>query len=59
MAKPKKRAEQYERPLAVKGSFQQLVKLSITNIDNKKVPVQEIKKRRKVNFYNIPITKLL
>ncbi len=47
MAKPKKRAEQYEKPLAVKGSFDQLVKLSVTGIDNKKLPVQEIKKCKK------------
>lgn len=47
MATPKKRAEQYEKPLAVKSSFQQLVKLSVTGIDMKKPPIMNIKKGKK------------
>ena len=46
MAKEKKRAEQYEKPLAIKGSFQNLVKLSVTDKPIKKQLVQAAKKSK-------------
>jgi len=47
MAKAKKRADKYEKPLAVKGTFRDLIKLSVSNIEVKNGAITNSVKRDK------------